>query len=96
MTFSLTCFFLAAVLLGATARAYPPAPDHVLFGTVRDELGRPLAVGSAVVIVSHAAGSAPIPSGGRASTSPMPATESMAVRNAARIVVSLTSAPPAG
>ncbi len=56
MTFSRTCFLLAAVLLGATARAYPPAPDHVLYGTVRDELGRPLAVGSAVVIVSTAAG----------------------------------------
>ncbi len=55
MTFSRTCFLLAAVLLGATARAYPPAPDHVLYGTVRDELGRPLAVGSAVVIVSTAA-----------------------------------------
>ena len=56
MTFSRTCLLLTAVLLGATARAYPPAPDHVLYGTVRDELGRPLAVGSAVVIVSHAAG----------------------------------------
>ena len=56
MTFSRPCFLLAAVLLGATARAYPPAPDHVLYGTVRDELGRPLAAGSAVVIVSTAAG----------------------------------------
>ena len=56
MTFSRPCFLLAAVLLGATARAYPPAPDHVLYGTVRDELGRPLAAGAAVVIVSSAAG----------------------------------------
>ena len=56
MTSFFNCFILAAVLLGATARAYPPAPDHVLYGTVRDELGRPLAVGSAVVIVSTAAG----------------------------------------
>ena len=56
MTFSRTCLLLTAVLLGATARAYPPAPDHVLYGTVRDELGRPLAAGTAVVIVSTAAG----------------------------------------
>ena len=56
MTSFFNCFILAAVLLGATTRAYPPAPDHVLYGTVRDELGRPLAVGSAVVIVSTATG----------------------------------------
>jgi len=56
MTSFRLCFFLAAVLLGATVQAYPPAPDHVLYGTVRDELGRPLAAGTAVVIVSTAAG----------------------------------------
>lgn len=56
MTSSRTCLILAAVLLGATAQAYPPAPDHVLYGTVRDELGRPLAAGTATVIVSTAAG----------------------------------------
>lgn len=56
MTSSRTCFLLAAVLLAATARAYPPAPDHVLYGTVRDELGVPLAAGTATVIVSTAAG----------------------------------------
>jgi len=56
MTSSRTCLFFTAVLLGATAQAYPPAPDHVLYGTVRDELGRPLAAGTANVIVSTAAG----------------------------------------
>ncbi len=56
MTSLRTCFFLAAVLLGATARAYPPAPDHLLYGTVRDELGRVLAADTAIVIVSTAAG----------------------------------------
>ncbi len=44
-------FLFATVLLGV-AQAYPPAPDHVLYGTVRDELGRPLAAGTAIVMVS--------------------------------------------
>ncbi|MEI6464532.1 MAG: hypothetical protein WCQ89_07385 [Verrucomicrobiota bacterium] len=55
MNFSRICFVIG-FLLGAPAWAFPPAPDHVLYGTVRDELGRPLGAGSAVVIVSTAAG----------------------------------------
>jgi hypothetical protein len=43
-------------LLTLAARAYPPAPDHTIFGTVRDEVGRVLARGSATVIVNTAAG----------------------------------------
>ena len=40
----------------AVARAYPPAPDDTLYGTVRDERGRVLAKGMAWVIVSNDAG----------------------------------------
>lgn len=40
----------------AVARAYPPAPDYTLYGTVRDERGRVLAKGAAWVIVSNDAG----------------------------------------
>ena len=40
----------------AVARAYPPAPDDTLYGTVRAERGRVLAKGMAWVIVSNDAG----------------------------------------
>jgi len=32
------------------AMAYPPAPDHVIFGTVRDEKGKILGIGEGIVI----------------------------------------------
>jgi hypothetical protein len=50
------CLIVVSFGMAAVAWAYPPAPDHVIFGTVRDELGRPLATGAALVIVSSAAG----------------------------------------
>lgn len=37
--------------------AYPPAPHHLFYGTVRDELGNPLAVEDAEVILQAASGS---------------------------------------
>ena len=40
----------------AVARAYPPAPDDTLYGTVRAERGRVLAKGAAWEIVSNDAG----------------------------------------
>lgn len=40
---------LAAVIL-PVAHAYPPAPDHVIFGTVRDERGKALVKGEGVII----------------------------------------------
>ena len=40
---------LAAAVL-TTANAYPPAPDHVIFGTVRDERGKALLKGEGVII----------------------------------------------
>lgn len=47
---------LLLALLAPLASAYPPAPDHTLYGTVRDDHGRVLAKGTAIVIVSTAAG----------------------------------------
>lgn len=38
----------AGLLPGRSARALPPAPPHSLFGTVRNELGRPLSDGAEV------------------------------------------------
>ena len=38
------------------AQAYPPAPHHMIFGTVRDELGNPLAMEDAEVILESDAG----------------------------------------
>ncbi len=37
--------------------AYPTAPHHLFYGTVRDELGNPLAVEDAEVILQAASGS---------------------------------------
>lgn len=54
MTFRLPILTLA--LLAATVRAYPPAPDHTLYGTVRDERGRILTKGTATVILSQTGG----------------------------------------
>ena len=48
--------FLVLAVLASVARAYPPAPDYTLYGTVRDERGRILPAGTAWVIVSNAAG----------------------------------------
>lgn len=49
-------FWLSLVLSASAAQAFPPAPDHVVFGTVRDERGVALAKGAAVVVISTAAG----------------------------------------
>lgn len=45
------------VLLGmATAHAFPPAPDHILFGTVRDQIGNPIDFNGAEIHLETAAG----------------------------------------
>lgn len=49
-------FFLPLAFLATVASAYPPAPDHVIYGTVRDDHGRILTKGSAIVIISNTAG----------------------------------------
>ena len=53
---TLRALLLLFVGCAAVARAYPPAPDDTLYGTVRDERGRVLAKGAARVIVSNDAG----------------------------------------
>lgn len=47
---------LAGLALPETPRAYPPAPDHVFYGVVRDEMGYPLTSSTAVIILETAAG----------------------------------------
>ena len=42
--------------LGASAFAFPPAPFHTYYGTVRDELGKPLDTSDAAIIVSSGVG----------------------------------------
>ena len=42
--------------LGTSALAFPPAPFHTYYGTVRDELGKPLDTSDATVILSSSAG----------------------------------------
>lgn len=44
------------LLLPATVRAYPPAPYHVVYGMVRDEMGNPLVVTNAEVILQTLGG----------------------------------------
>src|SRR5436190_19259344 len=45
-SFLLSTFFF---LLSFPAPAFPPAPDHVIYGLVRDEYGVPLSVGNAQI-----------------------------------------------
>jgi len=49
---------LAAVMLliPAPVRAYPPAPYHLVYGMVRDEMGEPLVVTNAEVILETLSG----------------------------------------
>ena len=47
---------LGSLALPETPHAYPPAPDHVFYGLVRDEMGYPLTSSAAVVILETAAG----------------------------------------
>src|SRR5437773_5503795 len=43
-------------LLAPAAPAFPPAPDHVLFGMVRNQWGDPLDVSSAIVFLETPTG----------------------------------------
>jgi len=51
-------FFCIACLLFVmeSSQSYPPAPHHMFFGTVRDELGNPIAIEDAEVILSADSG----------------------------------------
>lgn len=46
----------ALLLLAPTAPAFPPAPHHLLYGMVRDELGNPIAGENADLIFENAGG----------------------------------------
>jgi hypothetical protein len=52
--FIATC--LLALGLAFTLHAYPPMPDHILYGQVRDELGNPLQIDSGEVLLETASG----------------------------------------
>jgi hypothetical protein len=45
---------MSACLITSSVRAYPPAPHHLFYGVVRDELGNPLPSEDAVVIFESA------------------------------------------
>jgi hypothetical protein len=45
-----------ACLLGLTVPAYPPAPHHLIYGMVRDEMGNPLDVENAELVLETSAG----------------------------------------
>jgi hypothetical protein len=47
---------LGSLLFPEATQAYPPAPDHVFYGLVRDEMGFPLTSSAAMVILETAAG----------------------------------------
>lgn len=47
---------VVTLLIPATARAYPPAPHHTVYGMVRDEMGNPIVVTNAVVILETMSG----------------------------------------
>ena len=50
------CSLVLAGSLPFSIRAFPPAPDHVFYGMVRDEYGNPLALPEASLVLESAAG----------------------------------------
>src|ERR1043166_7868101 len=48
--------FALATFLPLCTRAFPPAPDHLIFGQVRDEFGNPLDLTAAQVYLETTAG----------------------------------------
>ena len=47
---------LACLLLGPTAQAFPPAPHHLIYGLVRDEMGNPLSAENVEVVFEATSG----------------------------------------
>ena len=47
-----TFLLLLTLLAVPCARAFPPAPHHTLYGLVRNEQGRPLSTGDAVILLN--------------------------------------------
>ena len=54
--FSLVLLSAFLLIPSALVKAYPPAPHHLLYGTVRDELGNPITVKGAEVILESLSG----------------------------------------
>ncbi len=50
------CVVLGALSLGGSALAFPPAPNHTIYGMVRDEMGNPIRVTNAVVTLETVTG----------------------------------------
>jgi hypothetical protein len=48
--------FSALFCIVSTGLAFPPSPHHVIFGVVRDQLGRPLTITNATVIFENSSG----------------------------------------
>lgn len=48
---------LLIALMPSLVRAFPPAPNHILHGLVRDQVGNPLAVDNAEIVLEAASGS---------------------------------------
>ena len=51
-----TLLVLILLLLPAPIRAFPPAPHHLLYGMVRDELGNPINAETGLVILESGSG----------------------------------------
>lgn len=47
---------VGALLLSSDTRAFPPAPNHIIYGLVRDEYGTPLSLASAQIIFEPVGG----------------------------------------
>ncbi|MBI4327879.1 MAG: hypothetical protein HY674_21825 [Chloroflexi bacterium] len=52
----MTLLTLLTLLTLSAALAYPPAPHHLLYGQVRDEMGNPILMNSATVFLETSAG----------------------------------------
>lgn len=66
---ALIAVFISSFMLHPSCFGYPPAPHHVIYGLVRDELGHPLQVNNAVLYLTTDTGitnSTPIRLTGRA------------------------------
>lgn len=57
MKYSFQILLFAGLLLsGGSITAFPPAPHHIIYGTVRDEMGNPLWLEGAAVILETPSG----------------------------------------
>ena len=50
------CVVVGLLSLAGSARSFPPAPNHTIYGLVRDEMGDPIRITNAIVILETATG----------------------------------------